>query len=146
MRRARRVLERRPVSWEQRLREMVLAGGALATVACGGATERSAFDAGSSQPTDATTDQVSNDDVASSSNPCCNADPDPCCAYQYCEASLSPQCVQEMECQEAGRWNSNTYTCEAPPRDAGARDADSAAPDAPAPDASTDAPDDAAGD
>jgi hypothetical protein len=116
---------------------MVLAGGALASMACGNSTTGAgaASDAGS-QPADATTDQAASDEVA---NECCNGNPDPCCCYQFCACSLTPQCVQEMECQEAGRWDAMSSTCEAPPNDAGPRDADSSTSDA-----SGDAPEDAA--
>jgi hypothetical protein len=56
------------MSWEQRLHEMALAGGALAVAAC-------TSSAGPSGPSF-----------------CCNADPDPCCAQRYCGATMTPEC------------------------------------------------------
>jgi len=118
------------MTWEQRLREMVLAGGAVATAACGSASTNSSFprsDAG--EATDATTgDAISDGFVVQ----CCNANPDPCCT---CEADASPtaQCAQELACKEAGTWDARAYTCE-PSADAG----DSGGGDAP-----VDAPGDA---
>jgi hypothetical protein len=57
------------MNWEQRLRDIVLAGGALATVGClpvgGGA--------------------------------CCNANSDPCCAYLHCGAQLDEACACQLE-------------------------------------------------
>src|ERR1700733_5897730 len=75
------------MSWEQRLREMVLAGGALAAAACGPST---------ASPSDAGSDATSGDDFAF----CCNASSDPCCAlscgvgadaaaYGACEENLT---------------------------------------------------------
>jgi len=56
------------MSWEQRWREMALAGGALAAAAC-------ADNAGT--PMDAESDAISN-------LFCCNAVSDPCCEIAYC--------------------------------------------------------------
>ena len=73
------------MNWERRLREMVLAGGALAATACGGSTEA---------PVDAASHELSNGDAAASGDdatycnsgtPCCNADPDPCCPMLSCQ-------------------------------------------------------------
>jgi hypothetical protein len=57
------------MSWEDRLRDIVLAGGTLAAVAC-------SF----------------GDDV-----PCCNANSDPCCEVQYCGAPMNAACACEQE-------------------------------------------------
>ena len=109
------------VSWDRRLREMLLAGGTIATAACGGAVHGSDFDASASG--DATTGQDAGDELSNNGGFCCNADPDPCCEYELCDASLTPQCAQELQCQEAGLWNSSTFSCERPPVDAGPADA-----------------------
>ena len=89
------------MTWEQRLREMILAGGAVATTACGGTTSNaSTFDAG--EATDATTGDAMSDGGGTDTfvpNFCCNADPDPCCAYENCEASLTAACSKELACQ-----------------------------------------------
>jgi hypothetical protein len=64
------------MSWEDRLRDLVLAGGVLAA-ACTG--------------TDMT--------------PCCNANPDPCCGPLYCGGPMTSECRQEQACQaEGGTW------------------------------------------
>jgi hypothetical protein len=127
------------MTWDRRLRELVLAGGALATAACGGSVAHSVFDDAGS--IDGTTGQDASDELSSGGGACCNANPDPCCPSQYCGSSPTEQCFQEMECQEAGRWNAMTYTCEAPtpPFDSG--EADSAHLDA-----SRDAIDESSGD
>lgn len=111
------------MSWDRRLREMLLAGGAIASAACGG-VHGSDFDAAASD--DATTDsgQDAGDELPSTGNPCCNADPDPCCAYELCEASLTTACAREIQCQEAGLWDASSYACEMPPVDGGQVDAD----------------------
>ena len=118
------------------MREMVLAGGAVTTAACGSASTNSSFarsDAG--EATDATAGDAMTDGggIDTSAFPgCCNANPDPCCT---CEADASPtaQCAQELACKEAGTWDAQAYACD-PPADAG----DSGGGDAPA-DASGDA-------
>jgi hypothetical protein len=90
------------MNWEQRLREMVLAGGALAATAC--------FDFAAAAPNrDAESDAVSDLDgdasfEAGSSSSCCNANGDPCCPLGYCgdaEPSAPAYILCEQE-QEAG--------------------------------------------
>lgn len=81
------------MSWEQRLREMVLAGGALAAVACGdsaGTAGSTANEGGEDAPYGITT----LDDV----NFCCNVNPDPCCPVLHCGAAMNAACA----CQMAG--------------------------------------------
>ncbi len=78
---ARRLLCPVDMSWEQRLREMVLAGGALATAACGGSTAAQA-DLPSSATSNPGGDAAAPGDGGSSDdvpvNCCMNAAPDPC--------------------------------------------------------------------
>jgi hypothetical protein len=78
------------MGWEQRLREMVLAGGALAATACGAST---------ATPTDAGSDATSSagDDGSVVSFGCCNANSDPCCAL-----SCGPEqnAASYMACEE----------------------------------------------
>jgi hypothetical protein len=65
------------MGWEQRLREMILAGGTLAAAAC-------------SKPVEP--------------NNCCNASGDPCCA-ELCDPNATPStpaCEQEKECLDRG--------------------------------------------
>jgi|CZKU01.1.fsa_nt_gi hypothetical protein len=67
------------MSWEGRWRELVLARGAVAVAAC--TSTRSGV-------------------------PCCNANGDPCCEYQYCGAPLTPACSQKMACEaDGGTWD-----------------------------------------
>jgi hypothetical protein len=33
---------------------------------------------------------------------CCNANPDPCCAHQFCGGPLTPECSAELACQADG--------------------------------------------
>jgi hypothetical protein len=82
------------MNWEQRLRDMVLAGGAglLAAVACvdgSGANGDSGSD-GNSGPSF-----------------CCNASSDPCCPSTYCGEPVSTACTQKMAemmaCESEGR-------------------------------------------
>jgi hypothetical protein len=90
------------MSWEQRLREMMFAGGAVA-VACGTSSGGSA---GGGVPSF-----------------CCNANGDPCCTYLYCHAPLSPECSAKLACDaEGGVWSYQSSNC------ASGQDA---APDAP---------------
>jgi hypothetical protein len=91
------------MGWERRLREMVLAGGALSATACGGSTEA---------PVDAASHELSNRDAVASGDDatssgltlCCNADPDPCCtcAGEITDADPASACGQELACQAVG--------------------------------------------
>ncbi len=82
------------MGWEQRLREMVLAGGALATTACGASTATSS---------DAAADGMSNvgddasDDTGNVSSFCCNASSDPCC---YTTCNIGPDAESYTACRE----------------------------------------------
>ena len=111
------------MTWESRWREMILAGGTVAVVAC----------------------STSSKSVAGP-NFCCNANGDPCCEYKYCGGPLTSECTAEMACEaEGGTYgyynNSAGEVCsfpseagvsDAPPQDA---TTDSASGDSP-----TDAP------
>lgn len=114
------------MTWEQRLRDLVLAGGALTTTACGSSSSGSSFNrTDASVSADATADAAgdASDAIDSAAfSQCCNANPDPCCSYDYCEASITPRCSAEMACQEAGRWDATAFQC-VPAVDAGPGDA-----------------------
>jgi hypothetical protein len=86
------------MSWERRLREMVLAGGALAATACA--------------------DNAMNNGV----NFCCNANADPCCRYLNCGGPMTTECSQEIACQESGAWDPISKRCSLS-QDAGQSDA-----------------------
>ena len=101
------------LSWEQRMREMLLAGGALAAGACSSQSAGSAFTAGAADATADAAGDASIDSAASGSG-CCNASGDPCCEYLYCDAGIlpPPQCLQEMACQaEGGVWEDYPGSC-----------------------------------
>ncbi len=100
-----------PMGWERRLKEMLLAGGALAAAACSSSSSSAvtggsdASMPGSDAGTDAEWSDVTGGGVDDASG-CCNAAPDPCCPYLYCEASITPTCSQEMACEaEGGVWS-----------------------------------------
>lgn len=105
------------MSWEQRLREMLLAGGALAATACSSSqSSGSSLDAGGHDATsDAAHDtglDTGNDTSAVGSSGCCNANDDPCCDYLYCDAAISAQCTEEMACQaDGGVWTVYPPSC-----------------------------------
>lgn len=106
------------MTWEQRLRELVLAGGTLAAVACSDNNRFSSFgpaDGGS--PRDASSTPPTYD----APNECCNVNPDPCCEFKYCGAPITPACECELD---GGTWSSNANStggaCEL---DSGAGDA-----------------------
>jgi hypothetical protein len=106
------------MSWEQRLREMILAGGALAITACGGSTAApgTSGSGDNSQFGGDGGDATGGDPTAGSSSAgvCCNADPDPCCTCmgEITEADPESACGHELACQAAGgTWNpyDNSY-------------------------------------
>jgi hypothetical protein len=68
------------LSWEQRLREIVLAGGAIAAAAC-------ADNAGTS--TDAA--------HTFGGDACCNGSPDPCCQVLGCGEPMTAACACQMD-------------------------------------------------
>jgi hypothetical protein len=75
------------MNWEQRLRDMVIAGGALAAGACADpAKDAAAGYVGSSY--------------------CCNGSLDPCCTCAGPDAEQDPDaCVQKIGCEaEGGTW------------------------------------------
>jgi hypothetical protein len=87
------------VSWEQRLRDIILAGGGLTAVAC---AQASAPDT----------------DAASVGPPfvCCNGNLDPCCPLG-CDEPITPACAQS-ECQsDGGTWSFMDGTCLLPSED-----------------------------
>jgi hypothetical protein len=117
------------MNWEQRLREMILAGGAVAAAACSGGVEVGSNDA-SSDATGGGSSSVNFGDATG----CCNANGDPCCVYLYCtpDATPSSDCIKERECEsDGGVWDYNfSNTCKLP--DAAPQDASQDGPqDAP---------------
>jgi hypothetical protein len=76
------------VSWERRLRDMVLAGGALAAAACSDSSQSQ------NTPTGPTF--------------CCNANPDPCCPYLHCGEPLNAACACKLD---GGVLSSNSGEC-----------------------------------
>jgi hypothetical protein len=100
----------RVMSWEQRLRDMVLAGGAGALAAIGCV-----------DPSGAAVDSGSVDF-------CCNANADPCCPSLYCSAPVTTECTVKMACEsDGGTWDYSAQGCgharDAGPADAGPADA-----------------------
>jgi hypothetical protein len=74
-----------PMNWERRLREMILAGGALAASACDGSTSAAQIDPASNGVSAEGGDSGDDaPDCVSGGTPCCNADPDPCCSMLSC--------------------------------------------------------------
>jgi hypothetical protein len=75
------------MSWQRRLVELALAGGALA--GCGNPTT--------------TPDQGYNPDMFFA----CNLNPDPCCAHPQ-----STACLEKMKClSEGGQWSYGSRSC-----------------------------------
>jgi hypothetical protein len=97
------------MSWEQRVREMILAGGALTATACGGSTAAQA-DAATT-----TTPNLGDDSADPGQINCCNASSDPCC-YLSCEpdAAISPACEQQTECFDHGGTTGPDGVCRVP--------------------------------
>jgi hypothetical protein len=83
-------------SWERRLLDVLLAGGAIAVAGCSSSSSGTGIDE------------------------CCNANPDPCCPSLSCGAEQTPECKQELACQaDGGTWDIGAGDCS---RDAGAGD------------------------
>ena len=132
------------MSWEQRLREMVLAGGALAVTACGAST------AASSQTESDATSTVGDDADTSApfETPCCNANSDPCCPMAYCSGGVGPDAASYIACEKSRCPPNETYqmlasgemvcAAQGSPMDAGPGPVDAGPADA----APSDAPDD----
>jgi hypothetical protein len=77
------------MNWKRRLREMMLAGGAVGL--CVGYDE-GCDSSGSVQPTSS----------PEQPDPCCNANNDPCCPVEECGYPMNPECQVEKDCQAAG--------------------------------------------
>jgi len=112
------------MSWEQRLRDLVLAGGAagtLAAVGCAGGSIAGSVD-GSSPGGDSGADANLGPD-AGYYNACCNANADPCCPSLYCGAPVTVDCTEKMACEsDGGTWDDFTLRC-SPLPDSGPADA-----------------------
>jgi hypothetical protein len=80
------------MSWEQRLRDLILAGGTFVAAGCGKTQSQSAVDASAPAL-----------DAWVPSGECCNANPDPCCEVDSCGAPMTPACACE---RDGGTWNS----------------------------------------
>jgi hypothetical protein len=64
------------------------------------------FDAAARDDTATATGVDTAGDVENGSFFCCNANPDPCCAYLHCDGSMTPMCDQELACEsDGGSWN-----------------------------------------
>jgi hypothetical protein len=126
------------MNWEQRLREMILAGGAVAATACAGSSAVTSSDASSDVASGGSSSGGSSGGSSSGgfgdADFCCNASSDPCC-YLICAPDAEPLggCLQKMECEsDGGVWDYNfSDTCSWP----------DAAPQDASPDAPQDAPD-----
>ena len=68
------------MSWERRLREMILAGGTFVAAGCG-----------KTQPQSGPPGEF-----------CCNANSDPCCEVNYCGAPMTPACACA---RDGGTWD-----------------------------------------
>ena len=93
------------MSWEQRLRDMILAGGALAATGCDAPSVDAPSDA-----SDAPSDAASVDASSDLQNPfggfmCCNANYDPCCLFLHCGGPMTAACACEMDAACACRTN-----------------------------------------
>lgn len=64
------------VSWEARLRDLILAGGAVVVGAAACSIE--------------------------ASTPCCNLSPDPCCAHDHCGGPITVDCLGARSCEAQG--------------------------------------------
>ncbi len=84
------------MNWAKRLRDMLLAGGAVAAAACNGSTASPA----DASPSDAPPNP------GPESGGCCNASPDPCC-YLACSGGLGPDAAVTVACEQ------NRMDCEA---------------------------------
>jgi hypothetical protein len=85
------------MNWEQRLRDLVLAGGAVAAVAC-------------VDGSGAAGDSGADGNVDAGFSSWCNGGSDPCCPSLYCGLPVSPACAQknadETACASAGgKWD-----------------------------------------
>ncbi|HEY6462145.1 MAG TPA: hypothetical protein VIY73_18390 [Polyangiaceae bacterium] len=88
------------MGWEGRLREMLLAGGALAVGGCSSSAPSVFPDASADR--DATQGEQHASSDAEQVNFCCNASPDPCCQMNFCDASMSAACACALD---GGSWN-----------------------------------------
>jgi hypothetical protein len=92
------------MSWEQRLREMILAGGALAATACSGSAA-SPSDAGPDATSDVgpgAGDEDANNDanLVVLGSGCCNANSDPCCPM-LCYGDAGPYADVYVACEQS---------------------------------------------
>jgi hypothetical protein len=102
------------MNWQQRLGELVLAGGVLATAGCTDSNQQASSQDASP---DATSDDAAETIDSDAVNFCCNAVADPCCSFLHCGAPLSLDCACQMD---GGIWDYSIAACLPP--DAG-RDA-----------------------
>jgi hypothetical protein len=118
-----RAAEVAAVNWEQRLRDMILAGAALTAAACSDSVQSG---------TNAS-DAMLSDGAGDARVPffCCNANGDPCCPFVYCGQPMTPACACKSD---GGTWNYSSGACsfsqDTGPGDAVAADATDGANDA----------------
>jgi hypothetical protein len=109
------------MGWEQRLREMILAGGALAaTVGCSSSGQVAASNDASVSGSSSGSGSGGSGSGGGSSGGCCNAASDPCCEFLNCGAPLTPQCSCQLD---GGAWTYSSATgeetCDLPPGNGG---------------------------
>jgi hypothetical protein len=111
------------MSWQRRLQEMVMAGGTLTAIGCNGRTVPTPPANADGGELDATAEASVIDartidvppigtTICDGSEPdafieCCNANPDPCCTYEYCCAPLLEACACQLK---GGTWSSGNPT------------------------------------
>jgi len=120
------------LTWQNRLHELLLAGGALAALGYGaGSCSNGSHDA--SGPDDGGSHDASGPDDGGYGENCCNVKPDPCCTLMYCGQPATSACTAKIAClADGGSWTDGQNQCRFP--DGGS----DALADAPA-DASSDA-------
>ena len=110
------------MNWEQRLRDMVLAGAALTATACSDSVQSTVDAAGSASGSASGSIGASSgsasgagsgnasgsNGVSTGSSFCCNANQDPCCYFVHCGGSMTPACACTSD---GGTWSYSGATC-----------------------------------
>ena len=97
------------MTWQRRLRDLLLAGGTLAMVACSSENGDGSASNGGAGGTGGSGGTSGRGGV-----PCCNANYDPCCRFEYCGEPMSPACACKLD---GGAYDPTFDTCG--PGDAG---------------------------
>ena len=115
------------MTWRRHLGEMVVAGGALASAGCGGRAMPASPRAADGGEVDATAEASTVDALSSDARTtdvpaigttlcpdasygpdafyeCCNANPDPCCAYEYCCQPIDKACSCALQGGDLELW------------------------------------------